>query len=87
MSDSSWPQGMDYSLQGSSVHGISHGRLLWWVTISFSSYFDGMPLIASIVQEEGLGRTDKFGFQHDDVLCTCKIPEKKRIQFGVYERD
>ena len=34
MSDSYDP--MDYSLQGSSIHGISHMRILEWVAISFS---------------------------------------------------
>jgi len=28
---------MDYSLPGSSVHGISQGRILEWVAIYFSS--------------------------------------------------
>ena len=28
----------------------------------------GMPLIENIIQEEGLGRNDKFGFQHDEVV-------------------
>ena len=28
---------MDYSLPGSSVHGISQARILVWITISFSS--------------------------------------------------
>ena len=27
---------MDYSLQGSSVHGISWARILKWVAVSFS---------------------------------------------------
>ena len=35
MSDSSDP--MDYSLLGSSVHGILQARILEWVAISFSS--------------------------------------------------
>ena len=30
---------MDYSLQGSSVHGISQARILEWVVISFSRIF------------------------------------------------
>ena len=27
---------MDYSLPGSSIHGISQGRILKWIAISFS---------------------------------------------------
>ena len=30
---------MDYSLPGSSVHGIFQARVLEWVAISFSRYF------------------------------------------------
>ena len=38
MSDSSRP--MDYSLPGSSVHGISQARILEWVAISYSKPVD-----------------------------------------------
>ena len=60
----------------------------YWGGLPFPSPITliGMPLIENIIQE-GLGRNDKFGFQHDDILWTCKTPEEKRIQFGVYERD
>ena len=31
---------LDYSLPGTSVHGISQARILWWITISFSMGHD-----------------------------------------------
>ena len=34
-------------------------------------------------EREVLGRHDKFGFQHDEVLWTCKIPEERKIQWNL----
>ena len=48
---------MDYSLPGSSVHGISQARIQEWVAISFSSnllYYAEGPCCLSILYTAGL---------------------------------
>jgi len=42
----------------------------YWGGLPFPSPITliGMPLIENIIQGEGLGRNDKFGFQHDGIL-------------------
>ena len=45
MSDSS--DHMDYSLPGSSVHGILQARVLEWVAIAFSEYVSAAAAAAA----------------------------------------
>ena len=49
---------MDYNLPGSSVHGISQGRILEWVAISCSRGFSQLRIKATSLESLALG--DKF---------------------------
>ena len=67
----------DYSLLGSSVHGISQARILDWVAVSFS-IFQHSRLIKPI---DGQFRRRQASPLHDpaltrDHLCPTQIPEK-----------
>ena len=42
---------MDYSLPGSSVHGICQARVLEWGAIAFSGYTDDTTLMAESKEE------------------------------------
>ena len=42
---------MDYSLPGSSIHGIFQARVLEWGAIAFSRYADDTTLMAESKQE------------------------------------
>ena len=60
---------MDYSLSGSSIHGIFQARILEWVAIpqdALPSEPPGKPFIignwnAKVGSQEAPGVTDKFG--------------------------
>ena len=49
---------MDYSLPGSSVHGISQARVLEWVAIAFS--IDGHELETTLGDSQGQGSLVRY---------------------------
>jgi len=55
---------MDYSLPGSSVHGISQARILEWVAISSPGYLPnpGIEAMSPALQADPLQRTELTGY-------------------------
>ena len=79
---------MDYSLPGSSVHGILQARLLEWVAIAFSREFSqplfpslaGGLVTASAIWEAPLRLRAEVSFTH---ISTCIFPKFQRLQYNV----
>ena len=64
---------MDYSLPGSSVHGISQARILVWVAISFSSnllYYAEDPCYLFYIQ---------WGFPGGSVVKNLPAMQETRV--------
>ena len=79
---------MDYSLPGSSVHGILQAWLLEWVAIAFSREFSqpmfpslaGRFFTTSAIWEAPLKLRAEVNFTH---ISTCIFPKFKRLQYNV----
>ena len=69
---------MDYSLPGSSVHGISQARILEWVAISFCRGFcnPGIEPVPPTLQVDSLQLSYQLYMQYyDGRLAICIISE------------
>ena len=72
---------MDYSLSGSSVHGISQARILEWVAISFTrglSQFTDQTLV-SCIGRHGLPQW----ISDNESLCQCRRCGRREFDLWV----